>query len=173
MKMKFVCSVALLAMMVVPAIAEDAVKEKKGKGQGNRQGQVAKMLIKQLEPVGLTEEQTAKITELGKVTATQLDEIRKSAGITPELNKKFMEARKSLRASGKKGKELIAAINEEAGLTEDQAAAMKKINQAQMEFQQKAVALLTDEQKEKLPERLQKPAKGEKGKGKGKKKEAA
>ena len=168
LKTKMICAVALIAMMAVPAIAEEAVKEKKGKEKRGGSGQVAKMLIKQLEPVGLTEEQTAKITELGKTASTQMNDLRKSAEITPEVSKKIREAQKSMRESDKKGKERVEAINEAAGLTESQVTAIGKIKKIQTSFHKEVIAMLTPEQKENLPRRLKRA--GGAGKGKGKKK---
>ncbi|MFK8115637.1 MAG: hypothetical protein AB8B91_25810 [Rubripirellula sp.] len=173
--MKLVCAVALAAMMVVPAMAEDEAKKGKGK-KGNRQNQVATQLIKLLEPVGLTEEQTTKIKELGKVAAGKMKEVQTAAGITPETMKKRQEAQKSMKDSDKKGNALMAAVNEAAGITEAQAAGLKKANELRTGFQKEVVGMLTDEQKAKLPERLTRFTKGAqkgKGKGKGKKKKDA
>jgi hypothetical protein len=76
-----------------------------------------------------------------------------------------------LRESGKKGKELMQAVYEAAGLSEAQIAAMKSITEKQATFKKEVVALLTDEQKENLPKQLLRSGKA-KGKGKKKKEEA-
>lgn len=175
MNLKLVGAALLVALMVVPAAAEEEVKAKrKGKGKRGQQN-AATQLLKQLEEVGLTEDQIAKVKELGKTAAAKMKEMRDQAGITLEVMKKRTEAMKSVRDSGKKGKEAMAAAIEAAGITEAQEAALKKIAAARMAFQKEVMGLLTDEQKEKLPERLQRASKasGKKGKGAAKKKKDA
>lgn len=168
MNLKSVSALLIAAVMAVPALAADEAKGKK-KGKRGRQN-AATQLIKQLEPVGLTEDQITKIKELGKVAGAKMKEIKDGAGITAELTKKRAEVTKSMKDSDKKGKERIAAINEAAGFSEAQAAALVKLNQVRTKFQGEVVALLTDAQKEKLPKNLQRAAKaGNKGKGKTKK----
>ncbi|MGB7326546.1 MAG: Spy/CpxP family protein refolding chaperone [Rubripirellula sp.] len=175
MKFKMLGAIVMAAVLAAPAIADDAddAQSKKKKGQ-NRGRSAAAQIIKQLESVNLTEDQTAKIKELGKAADASMKTLREEAGLTPELMKKRMEAQKSVRESGKKGKEAAAAVNEAAGMTTEQSDAFTKMNEARTKFQKSVVALLTDEQKEDLPKamlRTDKPA-GEKGK-KNKKKDAA
>jgi hypothetical protein len=170
MKLNLVGAAVLAAVLVVPvSAADDDAKKKKGRrGQQN----AATQLLKQLEKVGLTDEQIAKTKELGKAAAAEMKAIRDEAGITQELTKKRTEVQKSMKDSDKKGKDLVAAINKEAGFSEAQAASLVKANAVRMKFQRDVVALLTDEQKAKLPERLQRAAKA-KGKGARKKKKDA
>ena len=171
--MKYVGAALLAALMVAPVMAQDDAAKKKRRQRGQRNN-VATQLLKQLEPVGLTDEQVTKIKELGKVAVAKMKEIRDKAGITAEVTKKRAAATKSLKDSDKKGKELQAAINKEAGLTEAQAAAWVNQSEYRMKFQRDVVALLSDEQKEKLPKRLQSAANaGNKGKGARKKKKDA
>ena len=75
-----------------------------------------------------------------------------------------------LKDSELKGKERFAEINKQAGLSEDQIEALKEIGKIRAKLQKDAIALLTDEQKQSLPERLQRTGKKRKGK---KKKKAA
>lgn len=157
MYLKCLAVTAVAAMLAVPASAEDA--EKKMKGKKGRQS-IGAQIVKQLAKVGLTEEQTSKIMEMGKAADENMKSIREAAGITNELNKKRMEAQKSMKDSGKKGKELQAAINEAAGFTEDQVAGLKKMNEARMMLHKKVIGLLTDEQKENLPKQMQRLMKG-------------
>lgn len=174
MKIKSIAVVALAAMIAVPSMADDEAKKEK-KGKRTRGGaNAAAALIKKLDAVGLTEEQTKKIMELGKASIAATKKIREEAGITPELMKKRATAQKEIReAGGKKGKELIKAINEKAGLTEAQVAAFGKINESRQKLQKDVIALLTDEQKAKLPKQMQRGAKASgKGKGAAKKKAA-
>ncbi len=174
MKLKMIGVLALTAMILAPAFGDDDAKPKrKGKKNRGRQGAGA-LLVKQLEPVGLTDDQVAKIKVLGKKAAEEMIEIRKAAGITPELAKKRIAAQKSMKDSGKKGKELSAAINEAAGFSTAQVEAQKKSNAVRIKFHKDAIALLSEEQKGKLPERLQRSARaGKRGQGKKKKRDAA
>ena len=173
MKMKTVAALALAAMLVSPVMAEDEAKGKKKKAKGNRGNSTAMQLIKALAPVGLTDEQTTKIKELGKASSEAIAKIRKDSGLTPEVMKKRTEAQKALKESGKKGKELAAAIAEKAGLSEAQIASFKKMNEARMGFQKSVIGMLTDDQKAKLPEKLQRFAKAGQAKKGGKKKKKA
>ena len=170
MKSKLFGAAVMAAIMAVPAFAQDDTATKK-KGQRDQQN-VAMQTIKQLEEVKLTDEQVAKIKELGKTANAKMKELRDEAGITPALLKKRAEAQKSMKDSDKKGKDLQAAINEAAGFTEAQSAAIAKVNEARTAFQKQVVALLTDEQKEKLPQAMKRAANAKGGKGKGKKKQA-
>lgn len=173
MSLKTLTAFALAAMISVPCLAADEEKGKKRRGRKGQQN-AATQLLKQLEEVGLTEEQVAKAKELGKAAAAKMKELRDSAGISNELTKKRAEVMKAMKESGKKGKELAAAINKEAGFSDAQAAALVKVNKLRTEFRAAVVALLSDEQKAKLPQSLQRAAKGgKKGKGKGKKKKDA
>jgi Spy/CpxP family protein refolding chaperone len=157
------------AMMVLPSAAED---EKKKKRQGNRgNNRVVAQFMKQLEPAKLTDEQIAKVKELGKEAMTAMTALRKEVELTPELQKKRAEVMKSMKDSELKGKERAAAINKEAGLSEKQAAALVKVNETRLAFQRKIYGMLSDEQKAALPEKMQKLMKAgdKKGNGKGKK----
>ncbi len=172
MNLKSVSALLIAAVMAVPAFAADDAKAKK-KGKKGGEQNAATQLLKQLEDVGLNEDQITKIKELGKAAGGKMKEITSGAGITAELIKKRAEIAKSMKDSDKKGKELAAAINEEAGLSAAQATALEESNKVRSKFQADVVALLTDEQKEKLPKQLQRAANaGKKGKGK-KKKDAA
>ncbi len=173
MKLKMIAALALAALIATPVMAQDdaAKKKKRGnRGQANASGQ----LLKQLKDVGLTDEQVAKVKELGKEIGAKMKALRDDAGITAELQKKRAEVQKAMQKSELKGKELVAAINKEAGFSEAQAAALKAANEIRMKFHKDVVGMLSDEQKEKLPERLKRVAnagkKGQQGKGKGKKK---
>ncbi|QDT03920.1 hypothetical protein K227x_23050 [Rubripirellula lacrimiformis] len=162
--------VALLVTLVAfPAVAQEGEKGKR-KGKAGAQRNAATQLIKVLEPVGLTAEQTEKIQTLGKAADASMKSIREETGLTPAIMKKRMEAMKSLKDSGKKGKELATAVAEASGLSEANLAAIAKMNEARNKFQKSAIALLTDEQKEKLPKNLVRLTKegNQQGKGKGK-----
>ena len=166
MKFKVFGALALAVLIAIPAIAQDdAAGKKKKKGKRNQQN-AASQVLKQLEKLGLSDDQVAKIKELGKEVSAKMKEMRTDAGITAELTKKRAEVVKAMKESEKKGAELAAAINKEAGFTEAQVAALKLINEVRQKFNKEVVGLLTDEQKENLPARLKRAAGGNKGKGK-------
>lgn len=168
MKLKMIATLALVALIAVPAAAQEQQKSKK---KSDGVSSLVRDILKMLEPVGLTADQVAKVTEMAKSADVQAKSIRESAGITPEVVKARMEALKAARESGKTGKELMAAIDDASGLSADQLAAFVKLRKAKEELEKKAVALLTEEQKAKLPK---KPTRGNsEDKGKAKKKDAA
>ena len=153
----------LSAIIVLPATAQD--EQKKQRRRGNNR--MATQFLKQLEPAKLTDEQLAKVKEMAKEATEKMAALRKDAGITPELMKKRTAIAKKMQGSDLKAKERTAAINKEAGLTEAQAAVFQQTNQSRVEFQRKIFAMLSDEQKAALPEKLQKSLKGgQRGKGK-------
>ncbi|MAI69811.1 MAG: hypothetical protein CMM01_02740 [Rhodopirellula sp.] len=166
MKFKVFGVLALVAMITIPAFAADDAKEKKKKGNRG-QFNAAGQLLKQLKDVGLSDEQIAKVKELGKDATAKIKKIKDDAGITMELTKKRQEIAKAMADSEKKGAELVAAVNKEAGLSEAHAKALKLANEVRMEFHKSVVALLDDGQKEKLPERMKRFAGGKKGKNRG------
>ncbi|TWU47291.1 hypothetical protein Poly51_50900 [Rubripirellula tenax] len=168
MKFKMLGVMILAAVLVVPASADEADGAKK-KGKGARGASASGQILKQLESVSLTDEQTTKIKELGKAADAAMKTIREESGLTAELMKKRADAQKELKDSGKKGKEMAAAVNEAAGLSEAQSAAFGKLNDARMKFQKEVVGLLTDDQKASLPQQLMRAGK----EGKKKKKDAA
>lgn len=172
MKFKMFAVAMLACALVGPASADDAVKEKKNKRGG---ASPAMQIMKQLDAVALTDAQKDQIKKLGKEAAATMKAISEENGLTPELMKKRQEAQKSMKNSEKKGKELAEAINDAAGLSEGEVAGHEKLMAVRQSFQKSVVALLTDDQKELLPQQMKRMAGGDaKGKkGKGKKKDAA
>ncbi len=174
----------LAALTCLPALAQDdtATKEKakgKGKGKAAAAQTATAQLLKQLEVVGLTEDQVAKIKELGKKTEDTIKKVQTDAEITPALLKKRREAMASMKDSDKKGKAKTAAVDEAAGLTKAQGEALAKANEMRTKFKAEVIKMLSVEQKAKLPEALKAPQGGKKanadadGEKKPKKKDAA
>ncbi|QEG02457.1 LTXXQ motif protein [Stieleria maiorica] len=169
---KSILAVACALLITPSSFAQDAPAKKGKKGQAARNAPAA-VVLKQLSDVGLTDEQKAKIQTMAKKTAAETQAALKEAGITPAIMKQRVAAQRELKDSGKKPAEIQAAIHEKLGLTQDQIAVLKKSNAMRTALLKDAVALLTEEQKAKLPERLVKmTSRGgdAKGKGKGKKK---
>lgn len=173
MKFKMFAVVVLGGLLAMPVMAQDDAAKAKEKGKRRGQPNVATQMLKQLSELNLTEEQTAKIKAMGAEAAKEMKAINTEAGLTRELMKKRAAAMKTARESGKKGKEMAAAVNEAAGLTEAQAAGFAKMALVRTKLQKGIVALLTDEQKANLPPAMKRMTSEKKGKGKGKKKDAA
>jgi len=173
---KLVLLACLLIVTLIPCLAvgqeEDGKKrQKKGSAAG------AAQILNQLREVGLTDEQVAKVKELNKAANAKTAAVREKAGITPEIIKKRTEIQKKVRESGKKGSEVADLVNREAGLNEAQVKAMKEISGIRLSLRKSVVALLTKEQKDKLPKEFSRGMQGkadqakEKAEGKKKKKE--
>ncbi len=166
LKLRVLAVLALSAVIVSAAFADDEAekKEKKKKGAGQNRS-AATQLMKQLEKAGvtLTEDQTAKVTALAAKLKTELAANNEAAGITPELLKKRMEAGKTARQAGQKGKDLQAAMDAAAPLTEEQKAALKTAAGKQQQFRKDFLAVLTNAQKEQLPAQLAQQLQGGRG----------
>ena len=175
--MRFVKSLAVVLMvgcLVVSANAED--KPAKGKGKKNpapARGGFSVQVMKMLEGVNLTDDQTAKIKEVAAKAQAESEKIRKEGGIGPEIAKAQAEARKKAAEEGKKGKELQDAVKSAVALNADQMAAMKSADTVLAKARKDIFAVLTEEQQKALPEQAQKALSGPAEKGAPKKKNAA
>jgi len=175
MKRNLFCIACALLISTAAVAQDEPAKKKKGNTAGRNNPATA--VLKQLQDVDLTAEQKAKIQEMAKKSVVEMRTLRKEAGITPELMKKRTAAVKELRESGTKPAEMLAAVSKKLDLTEAQVAALKTANEMRQKLVQGSIALLTEEQKAKLPKRLVRvanksgEAKGKgQAKGKGKKK---
>ena len=155
---KCLLSLSLAALLVSPALAEDA-KPKKNKPNAARKEPPAVQLPKEIT---LTEEQKTKVAELEKEYAPKMKELREKHDkiLTEEQKKARQEVMKEAREKakeGKKGKELAQAIKDAMKLSEEKQKEYdetdKKIVALRQEILEKVKPLLTDEQKEKLPKR--------------------
>lgn len=155
MRFNWLVVMLVSAVIIAPAFGDDEVSKKKRKGQKNRQRSLATNVIKRLDAVNLTEDQVTKIKELARDADEKVQEVRSEAGITDDMIKARSAAQKSLKNSGKKGKELIVAVNQKAGYNEAQSQAFKVENRLRTKFVLAAIALLSDEQKEELPKQMQ------------------
>ena len=155
---KCLLSLSLTALLVSPALSEDA-KPKKNKPNAARKEPPAVQLPKEIT---LTEEQKTKVAELEKEYAPKMKELREKHDkiLTEEQKKARQEVMKEAREKakeGKKGKELAQAIKDAMKLSEEKQKEYdetdKKIVALRQEILEKVKPLLTDEQKEKLPKR--------------------
>ena len=162
---------ALMAIIAVPAMADDAPKKKKkpkadaraGRGGGRQLAAI----MKKLKEVDLTDEQKTKIKGIAAEYGPKLREAQAAVGKAlggKEAGKKRAAARKKGLADGLKGKELQAAVNDALGLSAEQLEAAKKAQAGAREVQQGFVAavreVLTDEQIEKAGLRKARKKKG-------------
>jgi hypothetical protein len=149
--MKVVLSlVACLAVSGV-VFGADAVKEKKGKPVPGAQ------FFALPEEITLTAEQQTKLDELKKEHGDKLKDLvtTRDEILTKDQKKARGEAQKSARQAGKKGKEIQTAIDEATMWTEGQkdkyTKAEAEVQTLGAEVKAKVTALLTEEQKAKLP----------------------
>lgn len=165
-----VCALAICLITNFSSAQDEEKKKKKGKRQGGRN--IATQMMARFKNVGLNEEQQAKMKEIIKGYAGKIMEMRKEqfAAFSPEARKARQEAGKKARAEGLKGKALQEAIDKAAPIKEEVAAKMKEITKKmagmQKEMREKLMAVLTDEQKAKLPKRGKKGGQNKKKKKK-------
>jgi hypothetical protein len=122
---------------------------------------------KQLTPVKLTDDESAKLDALKKDYEQKFkDAYAKTEVLTPDQKKAGDDARSAAKADGKKGKELTQAVADAEKLTDEQKAKRKDANKdlaaLRKEFRGKVLDLLTDDQKKQLADA--KPAKSSKPK---------
>jgi hypothetical protein len=125
---------------------------KPGKKKRAEQVQVLDQLEKKIEAAEPTEEQKAKIKALSDEYKPKFLELAKkyNEAISAETRKQIASARKELAATGKKGKELAAALAEQVPLSEEQKKVSHETNtqktKLQSEFISKLSEILTPEQ---------------------------
>lgn len=158
---------SILTLLAITAIFFGSLSlnaQEKG-GKKNSAAVMVAQLIKQLEKAELTADQTTKIKEMYTKVATDVSKKRTDGGITTEMLTKRAEAFKSMKDSGKKGKEQQEAVTAAMGLNADQKKLFEEtealLNKSRVEIGK----LLTPEQLAKLPENAQRQMK-EKSKGK-------
>ena len=150
-------SFCLAASMLSPLMAQDA--KAKGKKKQPVKEQPAVQLPKEIT---LSDEQKTKVAELEKEYGPKMKELREKLDktLTEEQKKARQEVTKEAREKGKdgkKGKELAQAVKDAMKLTEEKQKEYdetdKKIVALRQEILEKVKPLLTDDQKEKLPQR--------------------
>jgi Spy/CpxP family protein refolding chaperone len=152
-----------VAIFCVAAIDSDAQEKKKGQGKKAAKGPdpVGKMVA----GLDLTAEQQAKIDEIRKEYRPKLAEIQKRRNVimTAERRKTEKEAKQAAKDAGKKGKKAKADVDAALGLSAAESEALGDIEKERQALLAKintdVRALLTDEQKAKLPEKGKKKKK--------------
>jgi Spy/CpxP family protein refolding chaperone len=159
----------LLAIVIFSVAAIDSDAQEKKKGKGKKGGKGPDPVGKMVAGLDLTAEQQAKVDEIRKDYRPKLAEIQKRRNevMTPERRKTEKEAKQAAKDAGKKGKKAKADIDAALALSpaeSEKLAAIEKERQTLIaKINADVRALLTDEQKAKLPE----PGKKKKKKAKG------
>jgi Spy/CpxP family protein refolding chaperone len=138
---KFV--LATVALLI--ALPLCAAEGKKGGKKGGPRGIVAQLKEK-LEGASLTEEQNGKVKEVFEKYTDKIADAEKA--IPAELKKSMGDARKKAVEEGKKGKELEEIVRKD--LTDDQKAALGKLEELGRTLRQEIHAILTPEQRDKI-----------------------
>ena len=169
-----ILTLSLTLLLASSLAAADRQKKGKGKkGRAQRKPTVIRFLPDEVKE-SLTDEQKEEVAKLDKEFGPKLAELEKKRRsiLTPEQIKAQTEARKAATEAGKKGKEMFAAIAAALKLSDEQKKEMdahKKENDAlQKVVREKVLALLTDDQKAKIPKRGAGKKSQTKGAGKGK-----
>ena len=148
----------LLAVAIFSAAGIDSDAQEKKKGKGKKGAKGPDPIGKMVANLDLTAEQQAKIEELRKEYRPKLAEIQKRRNeiMTPERRQKEKEARQMAKDAGKKGKRAKADVEAALGVSpaeSEKLAAIEKERQALIaKINAQVRALLTEEQKGKLPE---------------------
>ena len=159
----------LLVLVIALLLASPlSAAEKKRKGErGKKKPRKLPVAVFVPKSIELTDDQKAKVDEINKEYGPKLVEFQKKMAtiLTPEQRKARGEAFKAAREAGKKGEEMRKAVQAALKLSDDQKKKLAELQKEQKpirdEARKKFIALLTPEQKAKLP------GKG-KGRGKGK-----
>ncbi|MCH8047685.1 MAG: hypothetical protein IID44_28665 [Planctomycetes bacterium] len=155
----------LLLMVLVLAVAAPLAAEDKKKKKKPGKRPAARSRIQIPKGVELSAKQKEKVEALRKEYGPKFVALRKKQALSKDVRGARAEAIKKAKAEGKKGKELRAAVAAAVPLTDEQKAAQAKMRALQKEIRAAVMALLTDEQRAKLPKRGGKK-KGEKKKKK-------
>ena len=156
----------VLTLAVVLAMPAMAAEEKKKKKKGRK----APVAVKVPKSIVLTADQKKQVAAINKEFGPKLAEIQKAVNgvISKEQRQARNAANKKAKADGVKGKARNVAIQAALNLSDEQKVKMKELTKQRRDLQKavrgKFVAILTAEQKAKLPKK--------KGKKKKKKKKA-
>lgn len=158
--------------------AQEAKKERPKRGPREMQGSPVEHLSKAFEKLSLTEDQLAKFGKLKEEYGPKVKEAREGmqkvmASLTDEQKKARNEAMKAAHEAGKKGPEAMKAGLDAMKLTDEQKKSLEAPSALAKEFYEKAMELLTPEQKEQLKKSWGGPGKREGRPGKPKPKPEA
>lgn len=169
LKIRLMSYVALMMCFASVAVAQDDAKKGNDNKKARAAGSANSFIMKAFKSVEMTDEQKKKAQAILAKYDGEMKDARKavSSVLSKEENKAKNDARKEAVKAGLKGKEMTDAVEKAMGLSEEKMAkyveALKKPAAVTKKVKDEIMALLTDEQKAKMPT----PKKG-KGKGKGK-----
>ena len=173
LKIRLMSYVALMMCFASVAVAQDDAKKGNDNKKARAAGSANSFIMKAFKSVEMTDEQKKKAQAILAKYDGEMKDARKavSSVLSKEENKAKNDARKKAAKAGLKGKEMTDAVEKAMGLSEEKMAkyveALKKPAAVTKKVKDEIMALLTDEQKAKMPT----PKKGKgKTKGKGKKK---
>jgi Spy/CpxP family protein refolding chaperone len=153
---------ALAAMAIFCAAIVQTSAQEKQKKQGKKAAKGPDAVGKMVAGIDLTAEQQAKVEEIRKEFRPKLAEIQKRRNqiMTKDRRQTEKDARQAAKDAGKKGKEVKAAVDAALRLAPEEAerlAAIQKEQQAlNAQIDTRVRALLTEEQKAKLPKKAAK-----------------
>jgi Spy/CpxP family protein refolding chaperone len=153
MKTLRTCVLLAVAMLVaLPVMAAD----KKPAAKKPAKCPAAAYVERMLQGITLTEDQKAKLGEIQKEFGPKLVDASKKrqAILTPEQRKAEAEAAKAARAEGKKGKDLMQAVQNAVKPSDEQKAKLAEVQKERAALEkglrEKAIGVLTAEQKAQL-----------------------
>jgi Spy/CpxP family protein refolding chaperone len=156
---------ALAALAVFCAAIVQTSAQEQPKKQAKKVAKGPDVVGKMLAAIDLTAEQQAKVELVRKEFQPKLAEIQKRRNqiMTKDRRQTEKDARQAAKDSGKKGKDVKAAVDAALRLPPEEAerlAAIQKEQQALVaQIDERVRALLTDEQKAKLPKKAAKKKK--------------
>lgn len=162
-RLRLFVAFVVVALMVQPVLAADGAKPAKKGEKKPAAAKKAPSVVQIPKGLELTSEQQAVVAQLNEKFGPRMTELRGRMAkiVSPEQNKARAEAMKKAREEGKKGKDLQAAADAAAPVTEAQKAELetvkKEMQTVQQEIKTALLSVLTEEQKAKLA-----PQKGEK-----------
>lgn len=138
------CLAALLiAVVAAPLAAQQQNKKKK-------QPTLAERTAKRYAKAELSEEQVAKIKVLAEKHGPAMQAAQKKAVLSAEQRTAMNAARKKAQTDGLKGKELRAAVQSAANLSDEQKEALAEQRKLSQEYSKAVLAVLTAEQRKKV-----------------------
>ncbi len=112
---------------------------------------VAKLLLRKFDSVDLTGEQLAAFNRLSEDLRTMIDRKRDAVGITAETIKKRDEVYSKMKKSEPKDDAFWNLLQEKAGITAAQRDVFRETMEHYKTFRARAMNLLTEEQRKRLP----------------------
>jgi Spy/CpxP family protein refolding chaperone len=155
-----IAAIAIFCAALVQTSAQEKQKKQQKKGAKGPD-----VVGKMLAGIDLTAEQQAKIDQIRKEFQPKLAEIQKRRNQIMTKDRRLTEkdARQAAKDAGKKGKEVKAAVDAALRLSPEEAERLAAIQKEQQALNAKinaqVQALLTDEQKAKLPKQAGKKKK--------------